>query len=351
MFLSRFRSDDEEEAEDVFASFLPVLFPESATPCVGQPGQQLVYSSPAFGDLALTIPIHPLDKDKAEEQEEREEEQQKRARGQDVDKACTLFAHFLWGSSLLVTDGIERAFSSSSDGGDDASVWSVKGHDILELGAGECNYCKTKEKHNIYINLHGSSTALSSIVSVLAGAESVTVTDHPLAPSLYGSIQSNIDRNIPKHLSHRISVQPYQWGVLDKGGSVDEEELETRFLDQMAGFAAANRGRFSRIICADCIWMPSQHENLIQTLLWFLAPSSSTPAAGIAWVVAGLHTGRHIVASFFEKAVSAGLVVEKIWERDMNSTEGETTREWKPVREDEGPENRARWCIVGLLSR
>ncbi|DAA78381.1 TPA_exp: putative Nicotinamide N-methyltransferase [Trichophyton benhamiae CBS 112371] len=174
------------------------------------------------------------------------------------------------------------------------------------------------------------SAALSSIVSVLAGAESVTVTDHPLAPGLYGSIQANIDRNIPKHLAHRISVQPYQWGVLGQGGSVDEEELETAYLDQMAGFAAANRARFSRIICADCLWMPSQHENLIQTLLWFLAPSS---------------------ASFFQKAVSAGLKIEKIWERDMNSTEGETTREWKPVREDEGPENRARWCIVGLLSR
>ncbi|KMQ48922.1 hypothetical protein A7C99_5883 [Trichophyton rubrum] len=336
MFLSRFRSDDEEEAEDLLASFLPVLFPDSTTTCVGQPGQQLVYSSPAFGELALTIPVHPRDQGKAAEAAEAAADGQERAPlGEGVDRACMLFAHFLWGSSLLVTDGIERASSSSTsssinspfEAAADGSVWSVKGHDILELGA-----------------------ALSSIVSVLAGAESVTVTDHPLAPGLYGSIQANIDRNIPKHLAHRISVQPYQWGVLDQGGSVDEEELETAYLDQMAGFAAANRARFSRIICADCLWMPSQHENLIQTLLWFLAPSSGSPA-GIAWVVAGLHTGRHIVASFFQKAVSAGLKIEKIWERDMNSTEGETTREWKPVREDEGPENRARWCIVGLLSR
>ncbi|EGD94909.1 nicotinamide N-methyltransferase [Trichophyton tonsurans CBS 112818] len=336
MFLSRFRSDDEEEAEDLLASFLPVLFPDSTTTCVGQPGQQLVYSSPAFGELALTIPVHPRDQGKTAEAAEAAA-----PLGEGVDRACMLFAHFLWGSSLLVTDGIERASSSSSttstssinspfEAAADGSVWSVKGHDILELGA-----------------------ALSSIVSVLAGAASVTVTDHPLAPGLYGSIQANIDRNIPKHLAHRISVQPYQWGVLDQGGSgVDEEELETAYLDQMAGFAATNRARFSRIICADCLWMPSQHENLIQTLLWFLAPSSASDSpAGIAWVVAGLHTGRHIVASFFQRAVSAGLKIEKIWERDMNSTEGETTREWKPVREDEGPENRARWCIVGLLSR
>lgn len=185
---------------------------------------------------------------------------------------------------------------------------------------------------------------------MLAGAASVTVTDHPSAPGLYGPIQSNIKKNIPQHLADRISVQPYQWGVFEGSVSVDEEELETSHLARMAGFAAANRGRFGRVICADCLWMPSQHENLIQTLLWFLSPSSSS-SPGIAWVVAGLHTGRDIVASFFQKAVASGLVVEKMWERDMNSAEGERTREWKAVREDEGPENRARWCIVAMLRR
>ena len=146
MFLSRFRSDDEEEAEDLLASFLPVLFPDSTTTCVGQPGQQLVYSSPAFGELALTIPVHPRDQGKAAEAAEAAADGQERAPlGEGVDRACMLFAHFLWGSSLLVTDGIERAASSSTsssinspfEAAADGSVWSVKGHDILELGAGE----------------------------------------------------------------------------------------------------------------------------------------------------------------------------------------------------------------------
>ncbi|KAK2806759.1 hypothetical protein FQN49_008797, partial [Arthroderma sp. PD_2] len=59
-----------------------------------------------------------------------------------------------------------------------------------------------------------------------------------------------------------------------------------------------------------------------------------------------------IVANFFQKVVAAGLVIEKIWERDMNATEEmEQAREWKPVREDEGPENRARWCVVAMLRK
>lgn len=70
-------------------------------------------------------------------------------------------------------------------------------------------------------------------------------------------------------------------------------------------------------------------------------------------MVAGFHTGREIVASFFETAVAMGLLVEQIWERDVNATseEGVVTREWMPVRPGEGPENRARWCVVAFLRK
>jgi hypothetical protein len=120
--------------------------------------------------------------------------------------------------------------------------------------------------------------------------------------------------------------------------------------------------------------MKDQHENLVRSLLWFLAPpdtdqresESSSAAAenagaenrgkeggGIAWVVAGFHTGREIVASFFDTAEKMGMVVKAIWERDLNasSEEGEVIRDWIPVRKGEGPENRARWCVVAFLQR
>lgn len=88
---------------------------------------------------------------------------------------------------------------------------------------------------------------------------------------------------------------------------------------------------------------------------------------GRVWVVAGFHTGRAIVASFFETAVQLGLEIETIYERDLNSGATSTSssntgaeieiageevrREWVPVREGEGPENRRRWCVVAVLKR
>lgn len=81
---------------------------------------------------------------------------------------------------------------------------------------------------------------------------------------------------------------------------------------------------------------------------WFLAPDGG----GKVWVVAGFHTGRAVVAAFFETAAKIGLVPECIYERDLNAmTEDgeEVRREWKPVREGEGPHNRTRWCVVAVL--
>lgn len=80
---------------------------------------------------------------------------------------------------------------------------------------------------------------------------------------------------------------------------------------------------------------------------WFLAPEG-----GKVWVVAGFHTGRAVVAAFFETAALMGLVPECMYERDLNAiTEdgSEVRREWKAVREDEGPQNRTRWCVVAVL--
>lgn len=81
---------------------------------------------------------------------------------------------------------------------------------------------------------------------------------------------------------------------------------------------------------------------------WFLAPG------GKVWVVAGFHTGRTIVAGFFETVVENGFEIERIFERDLvcQGVDGrEGRREWDPVREGEGPENRRRWCVVAVLKR
>jgi hypothetical protein len=166
-----------------------------------------------------------------------------------------------------------------------------------------------------------------------------------------GAIEYNIMRNVPALLRTNIESIPHEWGVL---GNDDD-------------FAQKNKGRFTRIIAADCLWMVHQHENLVKTLLWFLSEgtkgtiTSSTGQEedaeeaeegegeeGRVWIVAGIHTGRAIVASFFETALAMGLDTESIYERDLN---GEGRRPWEPIRAGEGVENRRRWVIIAVLKR
>lgn len=175
-----------------------------------------------------------------------------------------------------------------------------------------------------------TGAALPSIISALAQAARVTITDHPSSPAFVGAIDFNIARNIPNPATV-IDAQPHEWGVLD------------------TPFALANKGAYTRIIAADCLWMVSQHENLVRTMRWFL--DEKDPLSRV-WVVAGFHTGRGIVAGFFETATRMGMEIEQIYERDlvgMAEDGGEVTREWKTAREGEGPENRQRWCVVAIL--
>ena len=194
--------------------------------------------------------------------------------------------------------------------------------------------------------------ALPSLIASLSGAAQVSITDHPSSSALYDPIQRTITHNVASEADRaRIRIVPHEWGVLPSE-TVTENMGESR--ETELRFAMENKGCFDRIICAECLWMSDQHENLIRSLLWFLAPPSSSSSGessgGRVWVTAGFHTGRHVVARFFDKAVAAGFVVEDVWERDMNAEE-EVTREWCPVREGEGPENRARWCVVACLRR
>jgi hypothetical protein len=229
--------------------------------------------------------------------------------------------------------------------------------------------------------------ALPSLIAALSQAITVTVTDHPFSSALAGAIHTNIAKNIPAVLRERISIHAHQWGDLpepEQKNLSSPDASSSKMLSAAAAvglmpdarkFAAENKGHFTRVICADCLWMKDQHENLVRSLLWFLAPpdvdqresTSSFAAAqdagaenqggrggrGVAWVVAGFHTGREIVASFFDTAEKMGMVVKAIWERDLNARneEGEVIRDWMPVREDEGPENRARWCVVAFLQK
>ncbi|KAF7716647.1 Uncharacterized protein PECH_008216 [Penicillium ucsense] len=319
-------SDVEESAEDLFGAFLPHLFPDDAPSFHGDPGQVLLYSSPRYGELEIMVPSYPGQSEKRSEEiatglKSKEEEQNNGKSVRNLtEEGRQLFAHFLWSAGMVVADGVETADSPATADESAAQkeareIWLVKGETVMELGAG---------------------AALPSIVCGLANASLVAVTDHPASPAFAGAtgaIGFNVNQNIlarDPRPETTVITRPHEWGKLDDA------------------FADSYRGKFTRIIAADCYWMRAQHENLVRTMEWFLAPG------GKVWCVAGFHTGRAIVASFFETASRNGFEIERIFEKDLvsrNEDGGEIRREWVPEREGESPENRSRWCVVAVLQR
>ena len=140
---------------------------------------------------------------------------------------------------------------------------------------------------------------------------------------MLSNIRVNLDRNLKDPEKRRPSVQGHIWGCLDDD------------------FVHANAGRFTRIIIADCLWMPEQHRNLARSITHFLARRRDAHA----YVVAGFHSGRDLMAPFFDVAVAEGLQVEQLYEEDVD-------RERRPWQRDRGHENvfeRKRWLAVAVL--
>jgi hypothetical protein len=95
--------DREEEPEDIFACAPGLLFPDDTTIMYGDAESTLVYKSSRFGNIELRT---------AEPASERER---------------TLFAHYLWNAGLKMAEMISQ---------EDDGCWGVRGHRVLELGAG-----------------------------------------------------------------------------------------------------------------------------------------------------------------------------------------------------------------------
>lgn len=309
--------DVDEDPEDLFGAFIFHMFPDDAPQFHGNPGQHLLYTSPSYDNLEIMVPDYPLEEKKKSTTDEATTEKKSDVnRTGQVEEARKLFAHFVWSAAMIVAEGIEYAHNYETDPTpakkEAYKIWNVTDQTVLELGSG---------------------AALPSLISVLANASHVVATDHPSSPALKGAIQFNMDHNLTNRSPRppsTIGIEPHEWGVLNDP------------------FSLKNKGAFTRIIAADCYWMQGQHENITRSMQWFLAPG------GHVWVVAGLHTGRKIVAEFFETAIKNGFKIDRIFERDVishNEDGSEIRREWMPERADEGPENRRRWCVVSVLKR
>ncbi|KAK4955464.1 hypothetical protein LTR66_013426 [Elasticomyces elasticus] len=273
-----------EEPEDIFAASLGLIFTDDIRSQHGDPGATIVYRSRRFGDIKL------------ETADPEGEEERK------------LFSHYLWNSGVLMAEKISQV---SVEGERDA--WNVNDARVLELGAG---------------------VGLAGIVSVLADAELVTISDYP-SPSLLANIKHNVAVNLRRppvdhsqELLSRVSVEGHEWGSLT------------------TPFAHLNTGRYTRLLVSDCLWMTHQHLNLIRSMLHFL---SVDPAARVL-CIAGFHTGRPTLIEFFDMAEKEGLGVEEIWEEHAEGHKREWSRELRRGGEEDVWE-RNKWVVCAVMKR
>jgi EEF1A N-terminal glycine/lysine methyltransferase len=154
--------------------------------------------------------------------------------------------------------------------------------------------------------------------------QKVVISDYP-ATVVLDNIQRNAKAAVPSHLASRYSVEGFEWGDLD------------------SAFAKKYAGHFDRIIAADCFWMPSQHFNLVHSMLHLLKRDASSRVLAIG----GFHTGRAKLAGFFDVATEEGLEVEEIYEEDIEGTRKEWLKERDGGRQD--VTGRKRWLVVATL--
>ena len=204
-------------------------------------------------------------------------------------------------------------------------------------------------------------TGLVGIVSGLAGASESVISDYP-SPELMASIKINVEKNVPEYIRNREINQHHtlrREEVLQRvqdGHKVDEEfptiSSHTRMRvyghkwgDLTDQLSRSHKGHFNRIVAAECLWMDGEHENLADSMLHFL----SRDVDAQVWVVAGFHTGRAKLASFFDTAVERGLEISRIHERDVDGRGRAWERERDGGRED--VTERKRWLVVAVLKR
>lgn len=271
----RLSGPESNDPEDILSSSLGVIFPDDITNQHGDRENSVIYLSPTFGPISLSLADPQGDDNRR------------------------LFSHFLWNAGLQLAEFIEE----------DAGEWLVRGEPVLELGAG---------------------TGLAGMVAGLMGAQEVVISDYP-AKEVLANIRANVENNVTSRKAKGeggigdVSVEGHEWGVLDDSFSITKKEA------------------FSRILVADCLWMPWQHGNLLKSIRWFLSPQ------GKAWVVAGFHTGREKMKGFYEATAlkEADLEVEKIYEKNADGTE----RAWVTDRGIEDVTERKRWLVIAVLKR
>ncbi|KFH40604.1 putative nicotinamide N-methyltransferase-like protein [Hapsidospora chrysogenum ATCC 11550] len=301
------------EPEDILSASLGVIFPGDTVCSHGDAEHStLLYTSPHLARALLLELADP-----------RGEEERR------------LFSHYLWNSSLLLAEFVERDTLGLAEKGkgkeeeEEKVSFDVRGLDVAELGAG---------------------AGLPSIMAGLLGANKVLVTDYP-SEAVLDTLRRNVERNTKPEMAPPLPAEPAaqeddrrgEEGRRGKG----EVQVEGHSWGDFSPSLTPHHHVYDRVLACDCLWMPWQHDNLAHSISYLLA---GTPSAR-AWVVAGFHTGRARMAGFFDagflRREGVGLEVERIWERDCDGVE----RAWDAEREEDDPTVRKRWLVVAVLRR
>ena len=148
----------------------------------------------------------------------------------------------------------------------------------------------------------------------------VVASDFP-DPLLIHTLRENVACN---DASTNCSVVPHAWGT-------DPSALLLP-------------GGADIVLAADTLWNPEIHAALLRTTCGVLARTQTARAH----FVAGLHTGRYTLDSFFRAADEAGLALVEATEREVQG-EGRR-REWDVRRADsEDERERRRWVVWSVL--
>ena len=166
----------------------------------------------------------------------------------------------------------------------------------------------------------------SALNSASLTSYQVVISDYP-APAGLANIRANAKNAIPVERQSAYRTEGHEWGV------------------SSTEFALEYQHHFDRILAADCFWMSSQHSNLIASMLHFL----TTNGDGRIYGIAGFHTGRAKLASFFEEAVESGLEIDDIYEENADGVK----RQWLKNRDGgiEDHNERKKWLVIAILRR
>ncbi|RPD59046.1 hypothetical protein L226DRAFT_106793 [Lentinus tigrinus ALCF2SS1-7] len=174
----------------------------------------------------------------------------------------------------------------------------------------------------------GAGAGLPSILIAKMYQDAVvTCSDYP-DESLIKTLAENAKRN---DVADRCRVVPYGWGSDPSPLMVSQ----SAHLDPIPGFDI--------VLAADTLWNSDTHRIFVQTLQLTLKRAASARVH----LVAGLHTGRYVIASFLKLIPDAGLVTEDLKERRVGGSE---ERPWSVDRaEGEDEAERRRWVIWMVL--